>query len=80
MPDIRDFSMSARTDGNVNVARITVAGKVVADDGVTVLGDFTGANTFDFAFRVQGLSVAQHRRIADDIAFLLLRLKAGLEG
>lgn len=77
MPDIQQFSLSARTDANVNVARVTVAARVVADTGAT-LADFTGANAFDFALRVPGFTAAQHRELAEEVAHWLIRKKAGL--
>lgn len=81
MPDIAGFKLTAKADSSLTVARITVEGKFL--DDVThqpIAGlDFTGANSFDFAFRVPGWTVQQHRDFVERVAHMILRMKAGLE-
>lgn len=81
MPDInlQKFKITGQADANVafTVARVLVEAEVW--DGDTLLADYTGANAVQFAFRVQGMSVAKHKQLADDIALLIIRMKAGLD-
>lgn len=78
--DVQSFDMIADTDANVNCARIRVRGKLVntGTDQTIPGGDFTGANFVQFALRVQGFTVAQHRALAEIIALEILRMKAGV--
>lgn len=78
--DLRKFSVNARANRNpgVAVACVEVEAEAVDNDG-TVLGDFTGANAIEFLFRVRGFTVAQHKRLAEDIAHKIVRMRLGAE-
>jgi hypothetical protein len=78
--DIINHSLTAKSNSNITVAVITIQGQIVdSSDQSKVIADFTGANAIDFALRVPGFSVADHKELADRIAQFIMRRKAGLE-
>lgn len=79
MPDFRSFRLTAQADASLTVARINVEGTVHDSTTGALLQDFTGTNAIQFALRVPGFSVAQHRQLAEQVAQDIILMRMGLK-
>lgn len=73
------YAVTAIAPAVVGVPRFRIEGRMLDDDGVTVLADFTGANAVIFPDCTTRLSLPQAMALFSDFGPRLLHMLAGLE-
>jgi hypothetical protein len=78
-PTAGNTTIVAPTTRVFDIPIIRAQGQVRNSQTGALIQDFTGANSIDFALRVQGLNTAQHRELAELVAQTIMRRLVGLE-
>lgn len=81
MPDLQQFAITPQqnTQNLTGMPRMVVSGRLVDSQTQQPIpgGDFTGANAFDLLAEVKNRTPEQQLIIANELALLLLYMKAG---
>ena len=80
MPDFQNFQVEMTPDSSPAAGyRFRVSLRVTDGKTGATIADFTGTNSVNVLLRVDGLSVPQHKRLAEYIAYKVMGMRLGAD-